>query len=285
MLSKLACSPARQGIPSNGLTSLLDMLEAKAKPFFMAGDILSQMLIYGEDQNVTSFHWTSVNHIRKLLLELREQLVSLNAPQCVMASADRAIAHLDSGWSPAALRHDAIELRSRLMDELGGEFLLSLSSKEKELYAPNSYLFGEKVNDAFPPASLDIEEAGKCLALGRSTACVLHLMRALEAPLRAMAVAVGADPKKENWNSILNDIETETRGLDAHGNRTKKWDGRKEEQAFYADAASQFFHFKNAWRNYAAHGNDAYTQEKASEIFASVKAFFVHLSVRLASKP
>ena len=43
-----------------------------------------------------------------------------------------------------------------------------------------------EVNDKFPSAAFDIDEAGKCLAIGRSTAAVFHLMRALETAIRAV---------------------------------------------------------------------------------------------------
>ena len=72
----------------------------------------------------------------------------------------------------------------------------------------------------------DLEEAGKCIALDRSTAAVLHLMRALEHPLKAMAKAVDV-PLKENWNSILNDIENKVRGKNKDGDRNNFWDNKK----------------------------------------------------------
>ena len=96
-----------------------------------------------------------------------------------------------------------------------------------------------------------------------------------------MARAVGV-PLKENWNSILNDIEKKVRGKDADGDRTSFWDGRKDEQAFFAEAASHFFHMKNAWRNHATHGvKEKYTPEEAKRIYNSVTSFFEHLSTRL----
>lgn len=44
-------------------------------------------------------------------------------------------------------------------------------------------LFGQPVEHAFPSAIDDIEDAGKCLALGQGTACVMHLMRVLWRPV------------------------------------------------------------------------------------------------------
>lgn len=59
-------------------------------------------------------------------------------------------------------------------------------------YFENPKLFGEQVFAAFPSATDDITEAGTCLAFERATACVMHLMRACEVALRALASSVGA---------------------------------------------------------------------------------------------
>jgi hypothetical protein len=53
-------------------------------------------------------------------------------------------------------------------------------------YFENPKLFGDAVFSSFPSATDDIAEAGTCLALERSTACVMHSMRATEVALRAL---------------------------------------------------------------------------------------------------
>jgi hypothetical protein len=57
-----------------------------------------------------------------------------------------------------------------------------------DLYEQQSPIFGEKVLTEYPKAAYDISEAGKCLALGRGTACAFHLMRVIE-------VGIGRYPK------------------------------------------------------------------------------------------
>jgi hypothetical protein len=81
-------------------------------------------------------------------------------------------------------------------------------------------LFGKEVNDRFPMAIDDIEEAGKCLALGRATACVLHAMRIIEVGLRALAKALNI-PFAPSWKSYLNQISS--RIAEKHKNKTSKW--------------------------------------------------------------
>jgi hypothetical protein len=40
-------------------------------------------------------------------------------------------------------------------------------------------------------------------------------------------------------------------------------------------------HFKNAWRNYTAHGHFKYTETEAEAIFGHTRVFMVHLAKRL----
>jgi hypothetical protein len=65
---------------------------------------------------------------------------------------------------------------------------------EKVQYFDQPHLFGEDVSDQFPSTILDIEEAGKCLAMSRNTSCVFHLMRVMEVGLRTLAATL-KDPR------------------------------------------------------------------------------------------
>jgi hypothetical protein len=60
--------------------------------------------------------------------------------------------------------------------------------------------FGQTVALRFPTASFDIEEAGKCLALARPTACVFHSMRVMEVGVKALAKELKI-PYAPSWES------------------------------------------------------------------------------------
>src|ERR1700704_2760134 len=64
-------------------------------------------------------------------------------------------------------------------------------------YYDKPKLFDDLVFDNFPSANDDIYEAGMCLALERATACVMHLNRALECGLAALAKTLGVDPQTD----------------------------------------------------------------------------------------
>ena len=176
------------------------------------------------------------------------------------------------------LKKDCKELRSRIQDELEGKAIYYLSSKA-ELLDGNDPPFTQAVEDAFPSAIYDIQEAAKCLALRRSTASVMHLMRALEISHSCLAGELGLTNDTENWNTILDKIESEIRSRTkaTHG---EKW--KEENEQWFTEAATHFRLIKNAWRNHAQHLHAKYSEEEAEDIYSSVRSFMRHLSERLS---
>ena len=57
----------------------------------------------------------------------------------------------------------------------------------------------------------DIEHAGTCLALDEATACVMHLMRALEVALNAVGLGIGLPDAlvqaKTSWEHLLTQMK------------------------------------------------------------------------------
>jgi hypothetical protein len=142
-------------------------------------------------------------------------------------------------------------------------------------YFEQPKLFGDEVFDAFPSANDDIYEAGTCLALERSTACVMHLNRALERALAELANAVGV-PKQNDWGKYITAIgkELET--------RAKSSGARSSDEQFYAEAATNFDWVRRAYRNPTMHPEKTYSQERAEEILLATKSFMAHLASRIS---
>lgn len=148
-----------------------------------------------------------------------------------------------------------------------------MSGGSKDFWEPNIPLFGESVGEAFPSISYEINEAGKCQALSRWTACVMHLMRALEIGFRAMAKHYGVDPVND-WNTILDQVQLKLKAV------STKNEGKQEEQ--WASEVETHFHFlKKAYRNHAMHPLARYGEEDAIEIFDNTGSFFRQLATRL----
>lgn len=166
------------------------------------------------------------------------------------------------------------QFMGRFLDETAALTFFSIEPA-KQPYFTDSSLFGEKVAAAFPSAAFDIEEAGKCLALDRSTACVFHCMRVMEVGLRELAAALSI-PYAPSWESYLLQIQKQI---------GREWKDKepdwKQDEAFYSGVAGDLVHVKTAWRNPTMHVRGVYDGTRALEIFNAVRALMRHLATRL----
>jgi hypothetical protein len=175
----------------------------------------------------------------------------------------------------AALR----ELENRITDEMESILFLYVP-RERVPYYDTIDLFGANIRTTFPSITYDVEEAGKCFALGRYTACVFHLMRIMETGIRATARCLGIpDPIKpadRNWGRVLEKVKE---GIAA------KWptqaNRRGGDGALFETIFASLDAVKNPWRNATMHPENKYTQEEAEDIFRAVRSFMKSLSSRM----
>lgn len=179
------------------------------------------------------------------------------------------------------------QLSERMEDDLKNELLFHVPQDRAKYYEPVELvdyvakpipLFGRETDDAFPSARFDISEAGKCLALDRSTACVMHLARAVEVGLRALAEDELGLPSRTDWGKHLKDIDGELT------NRYKSAGARSKTEEFYAEAAAQIGHIKTAWRNPTMHVDRKYTEDEAESILGAIRSLMRHLAGQLKEK-
>jgi hypothetical protein len=147
---------------------------------------------------------------------------------------------------------------------------------EEEKYFKEKQLFGEEVATKFPLANQDVEEAGKCLALSRATATVFHLMRVMEAGLKALASPLGI-PYAPSWESYITQINGKI--ATKHKQKGIKW---KRDEPFYRDVVGDLQTIKIAWRNPTMHIVRHYTPEEAEEIFRAVRGFMKRIATRFS---
>lgn len=165
-------------------------------------------------------------------------------------------------------------IKRTLQIELENRVFLEPDARYKE-YFRKSTLFGAPVFTAFSSANNDIFEAGTCLALERPTACVMHLMRVMEAGLKALAVTLGIPPQND-WGAYLRKIETELE------TRYRASGARSADERFYSEAALGFDRVRRAWRNPTMHVENSYSAEQAEEILQAVKSFISFLATRIS---
>ena len=213
---------------------------------------------------------------------LRDSAKELEMPSSIAVGVDAFDFYL--GALESSLPMGAFELNQlalpadRLLHsyvtEAGARQFYVIEGKHAKFYADAESLFGGEVVDAFPSVAPDISEAGKCRALGRWTACVMHLMRVLEVGLKRLANRHGVD-HTENWNRTLNELETRLRSIQ------KKVDGVEAER-WASEAGTHLRFMKNAYRNHAMHPLERYDEERAVEIYDNTRSFMRHLAIQLA---
>src|SRR5262249_37665302 len=147
------------------------------------------------------------------------------------------------------LKEALASLYMRIRDELDLLHCFALTAESKSYFDEAAPQWGEKVAASFPSASYDISEAGKCLALRRSTACVMHLMRVLEVGLAVMGKPFGVSADRQNWQNVIDQIQSKIRSMNQQSHGTT-W---KTDQEFYSGAAYHFQMLKDGWRNHAMH--------------------------------
>ena len=166
-----------------------------------------------------------------------------------------------------------MSLRESIHSELKSVWMLKVSAEDASLYTEIEP-FGPKVANIFSvDCAFDIEEASKCLALGRSIATVFHLMRIMEHGVQHLGLAFNYQmAASKEWQKILNAINKGVEGLPQDDPPQKKI---KEK---YAEIASHLFQVKMAWRNPVMHPQSKYSPEEAAEIYRDVKRFMMALA-------
>jgi hypothetical protein len=279
MINLAACCdhPLRKS-HSRRLWRLAVLLTFYARPFLIAHRLINDLRIAVRDPNVHSFGDDTKAYIRKTLEALCEQLSSVEMNMS-LKSATSLKEKIPDARQPSSLQYDVDQLGGRIEDEIDMVFLLQLSAHERRMYEDKEP-FGSDVSTKFPSLAYEIEEAAKCLALGRSTASAFHSIRSLEAAIRATSRCLGIpDPTRaadRSWFKMLEAIKGE---LDRRWPTTSSkmsGDGRFFEEAYAALAAMQ-----NPYRNATMHLDQIYTEEGARDIFNVVGGFMRKMAARL----
>ena len=266
------------GTPSRRLWSLLDMMRFYAKPFLEADRLITQLIVASQDQNVTRFSPDALAHIHSTLVALVGQLDAMKLRISRLA-VENILNRLRDDLAPSELKMATTSVWERVRDEMEIAFLLHLSAQEQEMYEATAP-FGADVAMRFPgAATYEIEEASKCLALGRSTAAAFHAIRCLEAGIRAMSRCLGIpNPTKaadRNWGRMLGTIKAELDRRWPTSSDRLAGDGQIFEEAYAALAA-----MNNPWRNATMHLDHKYTEEEARHVFDVVRGFMQRLASR-----
>jgi hypothetical protein len=168
------------------------------------------------------------------------------------------------------LRNQLGMLRESIQDALKRRWFLWVPPDRLDYYY-NENLFGPEVRDKFPDGVVDIVESGNCYALGRSTACVFHLMRVIPYGMQSVAKKLKVKYPRPiiclDWGGIIQPIDKAVRLLGQLA-RTKK---RIEDQKYYSEIVSHLYYCKDAWRNHVSHAREPYDMPQAQSVMEHVR--------------
>ncbi|MFZ0747672.1 MAG: hypothetical protein WAM85_24925 [Terracidiphilus sp.] len=246
------------------LISWWDMEKFSADEFYDIGNYLGKMSELF-DLGEANERLTEQNQSGELqfqiegILESCEEIglrVSANCARELLTEIQMKVATVGSAHRLFEVLGDTIRR------EMQTVLFFHLPSSQVEFYDKKE-LFGTEVSAKFPDLQYDIVEAGNCLALGRGTACVFHLMRIMEAGTQAFGRLLGVTfAEGKNWQNILDEI-----------NKAIKVLPKSKETVELSQISANLFSVKVAWRNQVMHPHDKYTLEEAEDVLRQVKGF------------
>lgn len=266
------------------------MLEFYAENFFKATQLLSTIraalditgpLMKANLLGAGGPYFTKTSpEMQKMLEELCDHLERIGLTLTAKGAARIRQQIFIPQTDPDALNRLISDFMLRMQDEIGNNLFLSLSTKEKALFNPGAPPFGDDVPVKLPKAIFEIDEAGKCLATGRYTACVFHLMRTLEIGINAvrecLSIPESKKPAERNWGAYLRLMKEELEGRNKQG----LWKTSADRE-FFESVYASFDAVRNTWRNATMHVETKYTEEEAEHIYAAVRAFIMKITLKM----
>jgi hypothetical protein len=255
------------------------MLELCAKRFVGLLQFTARMeLIIGTAQVEDEEAWSKLREAASNAAETCEEM-GLDISAKPLRTLAQILRSDSRGWprEQQGYFRDAV---ARIRDELSGITLLAIEPARQDYFQPKAPIFGADFAAKFPSqGAFELEEAAKCLALGRSTACVFHLMRLMEIEVLAVARCLNIpdpiQPADRNWGAVLKKVRD---GIDA------KWTTVAARAASDGEVFDSLYAsldaVKNPWRNATMRPANKYTDDEAEHIFAAVKGFTMKLASR-----
>ena len=132
----------------------------------------------------------------------------------------------------------------------------------------------------------ELEEAGRCYAAGRNTACIFHLMRGTEHGLRMLARRLRVKlTNKKQFMPIefgdLNTIITAVRNKICAARKLALGPKRQAQLERYSTIADRCEDMKEIWRNNLAHARKPYNEQQALDALGKVLSFMQTVGIAL----
>jgi|ERR1035441_279969 hypothetical protein len=205
------------------------------------------------------------------------EVISLPLTACHARRLAKAVHTLKEAHELRSLYY---ELENRFNDELESVKFF-LVDKLRMTYFDNTLLAGEQFKANFPRGNMELIEAGNCFTLDRYTACVFHLMRALDICLTRLESSLGiprpAKDGEKTWGKTLGRIRDKISANDK--TPPVNWGN---DRPFYEQAYAFLSAVKSPFRDDTMHVESSYDAQSAADVYNVVVTVLRHLASKLA---
>jgi hypothetical protein len=230
-----------------------------------------------------------VNQVAAKLDELSGLAKKIELDSSLLFEITKLSVECDASISAIVLKTRLDYILSGIQENLGTRKFIYLP-REVAKFWNDPEILGEDFLIGFPKMSVfEAMDAGNCLATGRWTAAVFHLMRVAEYGLRRLAKTLHVkltDKGKpcpieyKHWNDVITACRNQiakARGLPSGTKKEKLLD-------FYSRAADSCEYMKDIWRNEVSHSRRRYGLSEALGVLERVKEFVQPLAKTEAKK-
>lgn len=277
MSKVLLIYPSRPTVGNSyGWESLLTVLEFTAEEFCRSSAFFGQFR-----QQIYAGQAPTFESMRLIAGELgaMQRLCERLGLAASLAQIERVKEMLfgeNQGSYPRQLLADAVmEVGTRIHDELHSRKCYMVNA-DRNVYITGN-LFDESARVRFPDAIPDMDEAARCFAFERPTACIFHLMRVTEYGINAIADLLSIDDHNPTWEPIIKKIDAELKTP----YKDRKYKGNQD---VLANMSTHLHAVKVAWRNKTMHVEKINTMEHAGDIYNATKGLMRYLAENLPQK-
>jgi hypothetical protein len=184
---------------------------------------------------------------------------------------DRAIEEYEKAGIRDRIQQEIKRLAERFEDELERHQFFYVPGDRAEFYN-SGVLFNDRILAKFPKSVPELTAAGSCYAVGQPTACVFHLMRAMEVAVRQLGkrLHVTITPNT-TWRKITSDTDAKIKPM------PEITDGQKKKKNQWEAARANLHHVGSVWRNNTMHPANSYTLPQAKDVIDAVRVFMPSL--------
>jgi len=270
---------------TSGTVSLFDMLKRYAFSFYEVVVRIEQLRTearnlavfsgYGPPSSLTKADKFKRDSLIACLKELRTECENLDLAHTasLILFAESEVQRKGDGYTYVDILKELDTLSFSFAAELRRNSCFRVGP-EKDKYFEKDDLFGPEVSKAFRSCADEIRNAGNCYALEQNEASAFHSMKILERGLGFLAKRFAVDFAHTNWHNVIEETEKKVRKMDASFGAD--W---KDQQKFYAQAATHFMFLKDAWRNHIMHIRDVpYDEGRAFSVLDHVRQFMQALA-------